>query len=135
MTWSWCTTALAHKTFPPTGTWLSNQTVTYHHVASSPTRTVVHVHNPGRLPIDNVRVDWHFSCTVRRRRSGVLEPATKLLQLTTPVLPGGGERRWERRLVMDYAEGEAALPETYAQVHFVDVEGRSRTTRWPRISV
>jgi hypothetical protein len=94
----------------------------------------IHVHNPGRLPIDNVRVDWHFTCPVQRRRSGVLEPATKLLQLTTPVLPGGGERRWERRLVIDYVEAEAALSQTYAQVHFVDVEGRSRTTRWPRIS-
>jgi hypothetical protein len=92
----------------------------------------VRVHNPGRLPVDDVQVDWHFQCPVRRRRSGFLEPATKQLQLVTPVLPGGDERRWERRLVMNYAEAEAALPGTFAIVHFVDIEGRRQTNCWPR---
>ena len=92
----------------------------------------VWVHNPGRLPVDDVRVDWHFQCPVQRRRSCVLDPATKRLQLFTPVLPGGDQRRWERRLVMNYAEAEAALRETFAEVHFVDIEGRSQTNRWPR---
>jgi len=90
------------------------------------------MHNPGRLPVDNVRVDWHFPCPVQRRRAGVLEPATNTLILATPVLAGGDERRWERRLVMNYAVAEATLPNTFAEVHFVDIEGRSRTNRWPR---
>lgn len=33
---------------------------------------------------------------------------------------------------MNYAEAEAALRETFAEVHFVDIEGRSQTNRWPR---
>jgi hypothetical protein len=92
----------------------------------------IQVHNPGRLPVDDVRVDWHFQCPVQRRRSSVVEPATRHLQLVTPVLAGGDKRRWERRLVMNYAEAEATLPSTFAEVHFVDVEGRSQTNRWPR---
>jgi hypothetical protein len=91
----------------------------------------VRVDNPGRLPVDNVQVDWHFQCLVRRRRAAVLEPATKQLQLVTPVIAGGDQRRWERRLVMNYAAAEAALSATFAEVHFVDIEG-SHTNRWPR---
>ncbi|GAA3213857.1 hypothetical protein ACFO1B_13125 [Dactylosporangium siamense] len=90
------------------------------------------VHNPGRLPIDSVKIDWRFPCEVRRRRSGHLGKATKHLELTTPVVPGGGHRRWERRLVMNFAEAEACLQDTFAEVHFDDVAGRSRTNRWPR---
>jgi len=92
----------------------------------------VRVHNPGRLPVDDVRVDWHFQCAVQRRRAGVLEPPTKQLRLVTPVLPGGDGRRWERRLVINFAEAEAALPGTFAKVHFVDIEGRAQTNWWPR---
>jgi hypothetical protein len=92
----------------------------------------VRVHNPGRMPVDDVVVDWYFKCDVQRRRAGVLEPPTRHLQLVTPVLPGGSERRWERRLVMNYAEAEKALPDTFADVRFVDIEGRSHTNRWPR---
>jgi hypothetical protein len=92
----------------------------------------VRVHNPGRMPVDVVVVDWHFKCAVQRRRGGVLDPPTTHLQLVAPVLPGGGERRWERRLVMNYAEAEKALPGTFAEVRFVDIEGRSHTNRWPR---
>jgi hypothetical protein len=92
----------------------------------------VQVHSPGRMPVDDVRVDWHFPCPVRRRRAGVVGPATKHLRLVTPVLPGGEKRCWERRLVMNFAEAEVALPSTYAEVHFVDIDGQSRTNRWPR---
>ncbi len=91
----------------------------------------IRVHNPGRMPVDDVRVDWNFECPVQRRRGGVVSPPTKRLQLVTPVLPGGGERRWERRLVMNFDEAEAVLPRN-AEVRFVDIEGRSQTNRWPR---
>lgn len=37
----------------------------------------IRVHNPGRMPVDDVQVDWHFQCDVRRRRSGALEPPTR----------------------------------------------------------
>jgi hypothetical protein len=94
----------------------------------------VRLDNPGRLPIDNIQVDWVFQCPVRRRSAGILEPETTHLQLLTPVLAGGDQRRWERRLVMNYAEAEAALPATHAKVHFLDIEGRSHTNRWPRFT-
>ena len=93
---------------------------------------LIEVHNPGRLPIVDVRVEWHFQCPVQRRRSGHVEAPTNLIVLTAPVLAGGATRPWERRLVMNFAEAEAALPATYAEVHFVDAEGESRTNRWPR---
>jgi hypothetical protein len=92
----------------------------------------IRVHNPGRMPVDDVRVDWHFSCWVQRRRHGFLDVPTKQLKLFTPVLPGGGERVWERRLVMNYAEAEKALPDTYADLHFVDIERRAHVNTWPR---
>ncbi len=93
------------------------------------------VHNPGRLPIDSVRIEWIFSCEVQRRRSGFLEEPTRQLELTTPVIPGGGHRRWERRLVMNFAEAERCLQHTHAKVHFDDVAGHGRTNRWPRRQV
>jgi hypothetical protein len=92
----------------------------------------VEVHNPGQLPVDDIRVDWYFEFDVRRRRSGVVGPATRHLKLFTPVLPGGGMRRWQRRLVMSYAEADANLRFTRAELHFVDSEGRSQTNHWPR---
>src|SRR5215813_4627893 len=69
----------------------------------------IRVHNPGRMPVDDVLVDWHFQCDVTRRRSGSLEPSTRHLRLTCPVLPGGREHLWSRRLVMNYNEAEAVL--------------------------
>ncbi|NUT37745.1 MAG: hypothetical protein HOV79_32270 [Hamadaea sp.] len=92
----------------------------------------VRVHNPGRMPVDDVQVDWHFQCDVRRRRSGELDPPTRHLRLTVPVLPGGCNRVWERRLVMKYHEAEAMLPKTFATVAFVDIDGRSQSNTWPR---
>src|SRR5690606_30797666 len=92
----------------------------------------IRVHNPGRMPVDDIKIEWNLACPVQRRRGGVLSPPVRQLVLVTPVLPGGGEHRWERRLVMDYAEAEKALPETYADVHFVDVEGHRHCNRWPR---
>ena len=82
---------------------------------------VIEVFNPGRLPIIEVRVEWHFQCAVQRRRSGHLDSPANVLHLSTPVLAGGATRPWERRLVMNFAE-----------LHFVDAEGMSRTNRWPR---
>jgi hypothetical protein len=94
----------------------------------------VRVHNPGRLPIDEVRVDWLFARPVQLSRSGVLEPPTTLLELFTPVLLGGHQHRWERRLVIGDAEAEGTLRNAFARVHFVDVEGNAQTNYWPRSS-
>ena len=67
-----------------------------------------------------------------RSGAGVLGPSENTLRLVAPVLPGGAERVWSRRLVMNFAEAEKALPSTYAELHFVDIEGQQRTNRWPR---
>lgn len=92
----------------------------------------IRVHNPGRMPVDDVQVDWHFQCDVRRRRSGALEEPTKHVRLTTPVLAGGREHLWNRRLVMNYREAEAVLPKTFATIAFLDIDGRSQSNTWPR---
>ena len=52
----------------------------------------IQVQNPGALPVDNLRVDWHFRLPVQRRRQGHLDPPTTHLELVQPVLPGGGHR-------------------------------------------
>ncbi len=89
--------------------------------------------NPGRLPIDDVRIRWTFPCNVvRLRTGGVTDPPTDTLTLLAPVVVGGGERTWRRHLLIDYAQ-KPHLIETYAKVTFNDVDGHERTNRWPRV--
>jgi len=88
--------------------------------------------NPGRLPIDDVRIRWKFPCkVVRLRHDGLTDPPTDTLTLLAPVVIGGGERTWRRHLLIDYAE-KKELIKTYAEVTFNDVDGQQRTNRWPR---
>lgn len=88
--------------------------------------------NPGRLPIEDVRIRWKFPCeVVRLRHDGVSDSPTDTLTLLSPVIIGGGERTWRRHLLIDYAQ-KANLIETYAEVTFNDIDGRAQTNRWPR---
>ena len=90
------------------------------------------VHNPGRLPIDDVLVRCTLPHPVRRvRYSGRLGDATETLTLRTPVIAGGGRRTWKRRLRKDFANA-TDLKQTFAEVSFVDVDGAPRVNRWPR---
>ena len=74
------------------------------------------VHNPGRLPIDDVRVRWVFPCEVRRvRYSGHLGPPVGVLVMRAPVLAGGEARVWKRRLQIDFGQ-RRALRQTFAEV-------------------
>jgi hypothetical protein len=92
----------------------------------------VTVGNPGRLPIDHVEIRWIFPCLVRRLHyNGASDPPSTELHLGTPVLPGGDRRQWTRWLRINFEEA-TALPATYAEVTFTDIEGRRRTNRWPR---
>jgi hypothetical protein len=88
--------------------------------------------NPGRLPIDDIQVKWVFPMPVVRKRHGdVREPAKPELVLSSPVLPGGGQRTWNRWLLIPFADRQS-LASTYAEVTFTDMNGVRRTNRWPR---
>ena len=88
------------------------------------------VTNPGRFAIDQVHVAWVFPSPVQRLRyNGDVDAPNRELQLSTPVLAGGGDRQWRRSLRMDFA---ASLDDTYAEVTFNDIQGKRRTNRWPR---
>jgi hypothetical protein len=90
-------------------------------------------HNPGRLPIDEIVVRLTFPVEVRRvHYSGVRDEPCTTLTLTTPVLVGGGQREWTRRIEMDFAVAGERLSETNAEIHFRDVSGEPHTNPWPR---
>ena len=89
--------------------------------------------NPGKFAIDHVSVQWTFDCDVQRVRSnGSLDPSTRQLALTLPVLPGGGDHTWDRTLRINFADATATLPATSAHVQFRDLTGVERENRWPR---
>lgn len=89
-------------------------------------------HNPGTLPIDNVVVRWHFPCEVERiRYSGRRGAPTRTLTFRAPVIPGGEHRAWKRRLRIAFACA-ADLKSTYAEISFVDIDGKPHKNRWPR---
>lgn len=90
------------------------------------------VHNPGRFPIDDVRVALHLPIPVRRvRYSGRLGDETSSLTMRHPVLIGGQSRMWKRRITMQFTYAER-LKETFAEVEFRDVHRELRRLRWPR---
>ncbi len=90
------------------------------------------VHNPGRMPIDDVEAVVHLGTTVRRiRYSGRRGEPTSTLTLRTSVLPGGSERAWNRRIEMPFDQREG-LRAMHATVTFRDVAGTPQTNTWPR---
>jgi len=92
-------------------------------------------YNPGQLPISDVRVEIYFALDVMRAHyDGSLDAPTRMLVLETPVLAGGRERTWSRRLLMNYSESRMALPKTRAVISFIDPEnprGRQENS-WPK---
>jgi hypothetical protein len=93
----------------------------------------VRANNPGRFPVDNVVVRMHFSMpVVRLRYSGRRGEPTSVLTLRHPVLLGGAERQWKRRIEFDFAlRGD--LRDTFAEITFRDPKTRTHTNRWPRV--
>jgi hypothetical protein len=90
------------------------------------------VHNPARLPIDQIRVRWVFPCEVRRvRYSGRLGDPTEVLTFQHPVLAGLDKKEWARRLRIDYSCA-SELRRSYTFVTFRDVGGVEHKNRWPR---
>jgi hypothetical protein len=83
--------------------------------------------NPGRLPIDDVHVAWHFPChVVRLRHDGIVDAPVDTLAMHAPVVVGGGERTWRRHLLIDFS-CKNDLSRAYADVTFNDIDGRRRT--------
>lgn len=89
------------------------------------------VHNPGRLPISDVRATITFPCDVQRQHyDGTLEAPTRALHLRTPVIaPGGGHIR-RRSLLID-EDNRSRLDSTSAAVTFHTPDGGAHTTHWP----
>lgn len=94
-------------------------------------------YNPGQLPISDVRVEVTFALDVERvHYDRDTEEPTRTLILETPVLAGGKERTWHRRLLMNYEDSHAALPKTTAIISFINPEDPSKRqeNRWPKSS-
>lgn len=92
------------------------------------------VHNPGKLPIQNVIIRLTLPCEVTRihydRTDG--QP-TRTLTMRHPVLAGGAHRTWRRRLRIQF-DARHSLRNTFAHVEFRDVDGKQHSNRWPRHS-
>jgi hypothetical protein len=92
-------------------------------------------YNPGQLPISDIRIEIHFALEVARfHADGYVDEPTRTLILETPVLAGGKERIWQRRLLVNYADSRAALPQTTAVISFIDPEDPRRRQKniWPK---
>jgi hypothetical protein len=92
-------------------------------------------YNPGQLPISDVRIEIHFHLDVERLHyDGHTEDLHRTLILETPVLAGGKERTWSRKLLMNYKASGAALPKTTAVISFIDPEhpGKRQENKWPK---
>lgn len=85
------------------------------------------VRNPGRLPIRDIEVTWRFSLGVRLLHyDGALDEAVSVVLLVQPVILGGHERRWTRRIVLPF-DKDPELRHTTADVTFTTQDGVRRT--------
>lgn len=79
------------------------------------------VHNPGKLPIQNVTIRLTLPCEVTRiRYDGSVGQPTHTLTMRHPVLAGGEHRKWRRRLRIQF-DARRSLRHTFA--HVVNREG------------
>jgi hypothetical protein len=91
--------------------------------------------NPGPLPVSDVRVEIFFALKVQRvHYDGHLDDPVDTLVLVTPVIAGGGERTWRRRLLLDYSAGAKLLRKTRADISFIDPDDpqQRQTNSWPK---
>lgn len=92
-------------------------------------------HNPGQLPVSDVRIEVHFALDVKRvHYDNRIDESTRTLILKTPVLAGGKEQKWNRKLLINYADSHVALPETNAAISFIHPENPNvrRQNNWPK---
>jgi hypothetical protein len=89
------------------------------------------VHNPGRLPISDVRATITFPCEVQRQHyDGTLDSPTQTLQLRTPVIAPGESHIRRRTLLID-EDNRPRLDRTSAAVTFHTPDAGEHTTHWP----
>ena len=94
-------------------------------------------HNPGALPIRDVVVTVRFPTPVRRVHTGPHGPLhvddeSESLVMRTPVLIGGRDRTWHRTVRMQF-DARARLPQTTAEISFVDMKGEPHVNRWSAV--
>ncbi|MFI6833086.1 hypothetical protein ACIBG5_38635 [Kribbella sp. NPDC050241] len=96
-------------------------------------RYAIDVHNPGKFPINWVKVTMSFPVEFARLRGNTRTESGKELVVHQPVIAGGAHRTWERRLEMQWDEAtDERLAAIAADVTFVDIQGRRQHTHWPR---
>ncbi len=89
------------------------------------------VHNPGRLPITDVRTTITFPCDVQRLHyDGTLDEPTRCLHLQTPVIGPGGSDVHTRKLIIG-EDNRALLESTSAEVVFQTPDAGEHATHWP----
>jgi len=90
--------------------------------------------NPGSLPISDVVVEVRFPVDVRRRHydNSVDEPGRDI-EMRTPVVPGGGRKSWERKLLID-ASARHVVQRSTATVTFDIPDAGRLKTLWPMVT-
>ncbi len=87
--------------------------------------------NPGRFPVSSAELRVQFTLDVRRLRGENRADPIRDLVMVHPVLPGAGQRRWQRTLQMNYADAAVDLPNTTVSVSLRDASGVPYMTEWP----
>ena len=95
-------------------------------------------YNPSALPIRDVVVTITFPSPVRRVHPQGHGPArfddeATTMILSTPVLIGGRVRRWHRTVRMRYGDRDR-LPETTAEIAFLDMKDEPHLNRWSAVA-
>lgn len=89
------------------------------------------VHNPGRLPITDVRTAIAFPCDVRRLHyDATMDKPTRSLHLHTPVIGPGGSDVHTRKLIIG-EDNRALLESTSAEIVFQTPDAGEHATHWP----
>ena len=89
------------------------------------------VHNPGRLPISDVRATVTFPFDVERQHyDGTLDKPTRTLDLRTPVIAPGGTHTRHRSLLIG-EDNRPRADNTKAAITFRTPDAGEHTTYWP----
>jgi hypothetical protein len=90
-------------------------------------------HNPSRLPIDDIKVEWRFGGQVQHvHYSGKVDSPTDVLVLGAAVLAGNQAQKWDRRLRIRYEDRARILHPAQATITFTNIDGVRTKNTWPR---
>jgi len=90
-------------------------------------------HNPGRLPITDVVIQFVAPVEMTRVHfDDSCDAPSRVLVLDTPVIAGGSVREWTRGVEVTFAE-RALLRDAKATIQFVSLlDGKPKTNVWGR---